>query len=102
MTSIPEPECSIILDAANVRRKINDYKIQTATVAQIFSTPGFDMANMLYSDEEWLLLHPIIDADGNALPATDRLPSRPDPSKMTRQMRLLHSTCIGSRFLTPQ
>ena len=79
MTSIPEPECSIILDAANVRRKINDYKIQTATVAQIFSTPDFDMANMLYSDEEWLFLHPIIDADGNALPATDRLPPRPDP-----------------------
>ena len=80
MTSIiPDPACLVILDAANVRRKMIEYRIQTETFAETFSTPDFNMANMLYTDEEWLLLHPVFDADGNAQPATERLPKRPEP-----------------------
>ena len=57
MTSIPEPECLVILDAANVCRKMIEYRIQTETFAEIFSTPDFQMANMLHTDAEWLILH---------------------------------------------
>ena len=79
MTSIPEPACLVILDAANVRRKMIEYRIQTETFAETLSTPDFNMANMLYTDAEWLLLHPLFDAAGNAQPATERLPQRPEP-----------------------
>ena len=79
MTSIPEPACLVILDAANVRRKMIEYRIQTDTFAETLSTPDFNMANMLHTDAEWLLLHPLFDAAGNAQPATERLPQRPEP-----------------------
>ena len=79
MTSIPEPACLVILDAANVRRKMIEYRIQTDTFAETLSTSDFNMANMLHTDAEWLLLHPVIDAAGNPLPVTERLPQRPEP-----------------------
>ena len=79
MTSIPEPACLVILDATNVRRKMIEYRIQTETFAETFSTPDFNMANMLHTDAEWLLLHPLFDAAGNPQPATERLPQRPEP-----------------------
>ena len=79
MTSIPDPACLVILDASNVRRKMIEYRIQTETFAETLSTPDFNMANMLHTDAEWLLLHPVFDAAGDPQPATERLPQRPEP-----------------------
>jgi len=72
-------KCTVTLDAGNVRRTMNQWKSAFATLVAELTSPDYDMGIQIISEEDWLLLHPIVDAAGAAIPATPRLPVRPGP-----------------------
>ena len=72
-------KCTVTLDAGNVRRTMNQWKSAFATLVAELTSPDYDMGIQIISEEDWLLLHPIVDAAGDAIPATPRLPVRPGP-----------------------
>ena len=72
-------KCTVILDPGNVRRMMNQWKSAVATLVAELTSPDYDMATQIMSEEAWLVLHPIVGADGVAIPATPRLPARPGP-----------------------
>ena len=43
------------------------------------STPEINLNNLQHTEAEWLLLHPIVDAAGEPIPPTPRLPDFPPP-----------------------
>ena len=72
-------KCTVTLDAGNVRRTMNQWKSAFATLVAELSSPDYDMGIQILSEEAWLEIHPIVGADGAAIPATPRLPARPGP-----------------------
>ena len=77
MISTPEIEVPFIMDGATARRELNAFKKFAKASAIRLSNPDMNLENLLLTEADWVLLHPIADADGIALPATPRLPQRP-------------------------
>ena len=50
------------------------------------STPEINLNNLQHTEAEWLLLHPIVDAAGDPLPPTPRLPNSLHHSLQTHPM----------------
>ena len=72
-------KCTVTLDSANVRRSMVAWRAAFAAITRQLSFPEYDMEIQLMTEDDWLILHPIIDASGATLPPTSRLPVRPGP-----------------------
>ena len=66
MQEIPRIECSIILDGTTARRQLNQWKKFIRTIAARLSTPNYDIGYQLLTEAEWVIMHPIIDDNGDA------------------------------------
>ena len=77
MISIPDIEVPTVLTGSTARRELNAFKKFVKSTAIRLSNPDMAMENLLHTDAEWLVLHPLVDAAGAAVPATPRLPQRP-------------------------
>ena len=77
MMSIPQYECPFIMTGTTARREVNAYKKTIMAYAIRLSNPDVDFTNLLWTPDEWLYKHPEIDENGDAIPATNRLPTRP-------------------------
>ena len=75
----PKIEVTITLDGGNARRKICAWRAFQYQSAKRLSSLDFDISNLLHSPAKWIELNPILDAAGNAVPPTPRLPQRPGP-----------------------
>ena len=72
-------KCTVTLDSANVRRSMVSWRAAFAAITRQLSFPEYDMEIQLMTEEDWLVLHPIVDENGAPLPLTSRLPVRPGP-----------------------
>ena len=62
-------KCTVILDPGNVLRTMNQWKSAFATLVAELTSPDYDMSIQIISEEAWLVLHPIVGADGAEIPA---------------------------------
>ena len=77
MISIPDIEVPHAMTGSTARRELNAFKKFVKSTAIRLSNPDMALENLLHTDAEWLVLHPLVDAAGAAVPATPRLPQRP-------------------------
>jgi len=73
----PEIEVSFVMSGASARRELNAFKKFVKSTAIRLSTPDYNLENLLHTEDEWIILHPLADAAGVAIPPTPRLPQRP-------------------------
>ena len=71
MISIPDIEVPTVLTGSTARRELNAFKKFVKSTAIRLSNPDMTLENLLHTDAEWLVLHPLV------VPATPRLPQRP-------------------------
>lgn len=77
MIAIPLFDCPFTMTGATARREVNRYKKAVRAYAARLSTPDTEFENLLFTEMEWLALHPVIDEYGDAIAPTLRLPGRP-------------------------
>jgi hypothetical protein len=73
----PEIEVSFVMSGTSARRELNAFKKFVKSTAIRLSTPDYNLENLLHTEDEWIILHPLADAAGFAIPPTPRLPQRP-------------------------
>ena len=54
-------------------------RLQKTVMAYVIrlSNPDVDFTNLLWTPDEWSYKHPLVAENGDAIPATNRLPTRP-------------------------
>ena len=77
MISIPEISVPFIMSGATARRELNAFKKFVKSTAIRLSNPDMNLENLLHTEDEWNLLHPLFNDAGDAVPPTPRLPQRP-------------------------
>ena len=77
MIAIPTFECPFVMTGATARREVNAYKKTVMAYVIRLSNPDVDFTNLLWTPDEWTHKHPLVDEDGDIIPAANRLPIRP-------------------------
>ena len=77
MISIPEISVPFIMSGASARRELNAFKKFSKSTAIRLSNPDMNLENLLFTEDEWITMHPILNDIGEAVPPTPRLPQRP-------------------------
>ena len=77
MISLPEISVPFIMSGATARRELNALKKIAKSTAIRLSNPDMNLENLLLTENEWTTLHPLVNAYGDAVPPTPRLPQRP-------------------------
>jgi len=69
----------VTLDPENARVMFTEWYTFHLEQRQSVSVGDFDYHTLVHTDAEWIILHPIEDADGGPLPPTSRFPAFPAP-----------------------
>ena len=70
---------SVVLTPDTARIDHRKLLIFFLELSHYLNTSEIDLTNLQHTEAEWLLLHPIVDAAGVAIPPTPRLPDFPPP-----------------------
>ena len=77
MISIPDISVPFIMSGDSARRELNAFKKFVKSAAIRLSNPDMNLENLLYTEEQWTTLHPLINDAGDVVLPTPRLPQRP-------------------------
>ena len=78
MIAVPHIDVPFVMTGGTARRQLNAFKRFIKSSAIRLSNPDMNIENLLISEADWLILHPLVDAAGVAVLPTSRLPQRPE------------------------